>query len=57
MAWMISVATVASLVTFVGIVVWAWSGARADANRESAMLPFELPDESVAATHRKEAQS
>lgn len=45
MVFLISLATVLSIATFAGIVWWAWSKGREQANRESAMLPFELPDE------------
>jgi cytochrome c oxidase cbb3-type subunit 4 len=33
------------MATFFGIVWWACSRGRQSANRESAMLPFALPDE------------
>jgi cytochrome c oxidase cbb3-type subunit 4 len=36
-----SIATVASFVTFIGIVWWAWSRKRADDFSEAAKLPFE----------------
>ena len=36
-----SVATVASFVTFIGIVWWAWSRARASDFNDAANLPFE----------------
>ena len=36
-----SIATVVSMVTFVGIVVWAWSKQRSDEFAEAANLPFE----------------
>ncbi len=36
-----SVATVASFVTFIGIVWWAWSKSRSSAFEEAANLPFE----------------
>jgi cytochrome c oxidase cbb3-type subunit 4 len=36
-----SVATVASFVTFLGIVWWAWSKQRASDFSEAANLPFE----------------
>jgi len=45
MVFLISLATLLSVATFVGIVSWAWSKGREKANRDSAMLPFELPDE------------
>lgn len=57
MDWMIAIATIASLLTFVGIALWAWSGSRASANRESAMLPFDLPDEGASERPRKEFRS
>lgn len=37
--------TILSMGTFFGIVWWAVSAGRRSANRESAMLPFALPDE------------
>ncbi|CAM5189786.1 Cytochrome c oxidase cbb3-type subunit 4 OS=Castellaniella defragrans OX=75697 GN=HNR28_000837 PE=4 SV=1 [Castellaniella defragrans] len=37
--------TLVSLATFIGIVGWAWSAHRAEANRQSALLPFALPEE------------
>ncbi len=40
-----ALATILSMITFFGIVVWAWSKGRAKANKEAAMLPFDLPDE------------
>ena len=36
-----SAATVVSLITFVGIVVWAWSRRNARDFEEAANLPFE----------------
>ncbi len=36
-----SVATVASFVTFIGIVWWAWSRRRSSDFNEAANLPFE----------------
>ena len=36
-----SVATVASFVTFIGIVWWAWSRRRASDFADAANLPFE----------------
>lgn len=45
--WVIlnAIATILSMITFFGIVAWAWSKGRAKANEEAAMLPFDLPDE------------
>ncbi|AZG14195.1 MULTISPECIES: cbb3-type cytochrome oxidase subunit 3 [Cupriavidus] len=40
-----AIATVLSMLTFLGICWWAWSAGRRAANDESAMLPFALPDE------------
>ncbi|QWD63079.1 CcoQ/FixQ family Cbb3-type cytochrome c oxidase assembly chaperone [Polynucleobacter sp. MWH-UH25E] len=37
--------TVIGLIFFLGIVWWAWSPRRKEANQESAELPFDLPDE------------
>ncbi|NLY27602.1 MAG: cbb3-type cytochrome c oxidase subunit 3 [Alcaligenaceae bacterium] len=37
-----------AMVTFLGIVWWAFSRGRAQANNEAAMLPFSLPDEGQA---------
>ncbi|MFA5597057.1 MAG: CcoQ/FixQ family Cbb3-type cytochrome c oxidase assembly chaperone [Pusillimonas sp.] len=39
------IVTLLALLTFIGIVVWAFSRGRAKANTEAAMLPFALPDE------------
>jgi cytochrome c oxidase cbb3-type subunit 4 len=36
-----SIVTVAAFVTFVGIVIWAWSGARRERFNAAAMLPLE----------------
>lgn len=33
------------LLTFIGIIAWAWSSGRAKANHEASMLPFVLADE------------
>ncbi|MGE4368604.1 MAG: cbb3-type cytochrome oxidase subunit 3 [Burkholderiaceae bacterium] len=44
-----AIATVVALMTFLGIVWWAFSRGRAQANDEAAMLPFELPDEGQVA--------
>ncbi|KOF52044.1 MULTISPECIES: cytochrome oxidase [unclassified Achromobacter] len=45
MAYLSAIVTVISMATFFGIVWWACSRGRQGANRESAMLPFALPDE------------
>lgn len=42
---LVGIATFIALCLFIGIVWWAFSRGRADANREASMLPFDLPDE------------
>lgn len=37
--------TVLAMITFIGIVWWAWSAHRVEANRQAAQLPFSLPEE------------
>jgi len=44
-AFLVALATILSMLTFFGIVAWAWSRGRAKANKEASMLPFDLPDE------------
>lgn len=39
-----SIVTVAAFVTFVGIVIWAWSGARRERFEAAAQLPLEADD-------------
>jgi len=39
------IVTLAGLAFFIGIVWWAFSKGRAEANEEAAHLPFALPDE------------
>ncbi|CDM23937.1 cbb3-type cytochrome oxidase subunit 3 [Castellaniella defragrans] len=39
------IVTALGMATFLGIVWWAWSTHRAEANRQAAMLPFALPEE------------
>ena len=43
-----SIMTVVSLMTFIGIVLWAYSGRRKAAFERAAMEPFALPDEGAA---------
>jgi cytochrome c oxidase cbb3-type subunit 4 len=45
-----AIATVAATATFLGIVWWAFSRGRSQANQEASMLPFALPDEASAVT-------
>lgn len=39
------IATLIALLTFIGIVWWAFSRGRSKANRDASMLPFAQPDE------------
>lgn len=55
MAILNAIATVLALITFLGIVWWAFSRGRASANHEASMLPFALPDEGV--TNKKEGNN
>jgi len=45
MSYLSAFVTALSMATFLGIFWWACSRGRRTANRESAMLPFALPDE------------
>ena len=47
-----SIVTVVSFLTFVGIVLWAWSGKAGRAFEEAARLPFD-EDNGVAQGGRK----
>ncbi|QOT74916.1 cytochrome C oxidase Cbb3 [Cupriavidus basilensis] len=49
MAMITAFSTVISMAAFIAICWWAWSSGRKAANQESAMLPFALPDEPLAA--------
>jgi cytochrome c oxidase cbb3-type subunit 4 len=40
-----AISTVLGLTAFLLIISWAWSAKRQPANKESAELPFDLPDE------------
>ncbi|HLS17698.1 MAG TPA: CcoQ/FixQ family Cbb3-type cytochrome c oxidase assembly chaperone [Paenalcaligenes sp.] len=53
-AFLYAVATILSMITFFGIVAWAWSRGRAKDNKEAAMLPFDLPDEENEANQEDE---
>ncbi|AOB31415.1 cytochrome oxidase [Bordetella sp. H567] len=48
MAYLTAIVTAVSMATFLGIIVWAWSRGRQPANRDSALLPFALPEEYTA---------
>jgi len=45
MVYATALITALSMLTFLGIVCWAWSAHRREANSESAWLPFALADE------------
>jgi cytochrome c oxidase cbb3-type subunit IV len=47
-AFLSSLMTVVSLVTFIGIVVWAYNRKRKQAFDEAANAPFALPDDADA---------
>ena len=51
------IVTLLALITFIGIVIWAFSKGRAKANKESAMLPFALPDEGDVKKQSADGQS
>lgn len=53
MAMITAFSTVISMAAFIAICWWAWSAGRQPANAESAMLPFALPDEPLAARHER----
>ncbi|NYT61367.1 CcoQ/FixQ family Cbb3-type cytochrome c oxidase assembly chaperone [Alcaligenaceae bacterium] len=37
--------TAIAMLTFIGIVWWAFSRGRSEANQEASLLPFAVPDE------------
>lgn len=41
----VGIMTIVAIITFFGIVWWAWSARRAEDNQKASMLPFDLPDE------------
>lgn len=45
MAYLNGFVTIVGMLTFFGIVMWAWSKGRVQANEDAASLPFALPDE------------
>lgn len=47
LAYLNAIATVLAMLTFFGIIWWAFSTGRKKANAEAANLPFVLPDEGV----------
>ena len=54
LAYLNALATGLAMLTFFGIVWWAFSKGRQDANREAALLPFALPDETKIPPQQKE---
>lgn len=42
---LIGIMTIVAMVTFAGIVWWAWSSRRKEDNQKASMLPFDLPEE------------
>ncbi|MGO4331540.1 cbb3-type cytochrome oxidase subunit 3 [Cupriavidus sp. 2TAF22] len=53
MAMITAFSTVVSMIAFLAICWWAWSAGRQPANAESALLPFALPDEPLAASQER----
>jgi len=49
------IVTLLALVTFLGIVWWAFSAGRKKDNEAAASLPFDLPDESPVDTKKEES--
>jgi cytochrome c oxidase cbb3-type subunit 4 len=52
-AYLNAFSTILAMITFFGIVWWAFSSNRKKANQEAAMLPFALPDEGIEHTQIK----
>ncbi|HLU18366.1 MAG TPA: cbb3-type cytochrome c oxidase subunit 3 [Pusillimonas sp.] len=50
------IATLIALLTFIGIVWWAFSRGRSKANRDASMLPFAQPDEVEQAAKKEQAE-
>ncbi|HLR30606.1 MAG TPA: CcoQ/FixQ family Cbb3-type cytochrome c oxidase assembly chaperone [Paenalcaligenes sp.] len=55
-SFLYALATILSMITFFGIVAWAWSRGRAKANKEAASLPFDLPDEEDQANQNQKRE-
>jgi cytochrome c oxidase cbb3-type subunit 4 len=53
MAYMNAIATILAMVVFFGIVWWAFSSRRKQANDEAAHIPFDLPDEGKSTEQKK----
>ena len=53
MAILNGIVTLMAMFTFVGIVWWAYSRGRVEANHEASMLPFALPDEESSSIEKE----
>ncbi len=53
MSMLNGIATLVALLTFIGIVWWAYSRGRSKANRDASMLPFAQPDEAEQAAREQ----
>lgn len=51
------IATLVALLTFIGIIWWAFSRSRAKANRDASLLPFAQPDEVEEAAKKAEEET
>lgn len=51
------IATLIALLTFIGIIWWAFSRSRAKANRDASLLPFAQPDEAEEAAKKAEEEA
>tara|TARA_R110000851_G_scaffold333485_1_gene513769 strand:+ start:37114 stop:37335 length:222 start_codon:yes stop_codon:yes gene_type:complete len=47
------IVTLVALITFIAIVVWAFSKGRKKANKDASMLPFMQPDEDDLTDEKK----
>jgi|TARA_R100000455_G_C6225026_1_gene88265 cytochrome c oxidase cbb3-type subunit 4 len=51
------IVTIVALVTFIAIVIWAFSKGRKKANKDASMLPFMQPDEDELSNKKKTSGS
>lgn len=51
------IATLIALLTFIGIIWWAFSRGRSKANRDASLLPFAQPDEVDQAAQKDQAEN
>ena len=54
LAYLNALATGLAMLTFFGIIWWAFSKGRQEANREASLLPFALPDEGKSQPQHQE---